>query len=264
MTHTWEQIKAGVEQVTTKISDHTDSQTLTTLHQSLNQQVRTQLTPAKSTSPGETHSSLLALMHCCSELQMITTCNLANVFRSWQLTARKIHLRKALRQQAKITRAQKRRHLMHTARMAATASDQYTLFSHIRTLTPKAPRQHIRLRGNHGEILGPVEAADMIAHWLSTIYDVPIAADESCSQAFDWPFTDADLAFSLKQFSANKALATEYTPAVIWREFSHTLAPIITGFCQHWSRNTEKMAPSQWCQGELCLLTKPNKKTGHT
>jgi len=41
-----------------------------------------------------------------------------------------------------------------------------------------------------------------------------------CVQAFDWPFTADDLALSFRQFSAAKALATEYVPAVVWKEIS--------------------------------------------
>ena len=116
---------------------------------------------------------------------------------------------------------------MQTARMAASASDQYTLFAHIRAITPKVPRQYIRLRGTNGELLGPAEAADMIEHWLQQIYDVPCEDYTSCVQAFNWPFTPMELELSFRRFSASKALANEYVPAVIWKDHSSEMATLV-------------------------------------
>lgn len=167
-----------------------------------------------------------------------------------------------MRIHSKQRRKEQRQQLMQTARCAANANDQYTLFSHIRRITPKMPRTNIRLRGQQGQLLEPVEAAQLIADWLTSTYQ---EADfhPTIHEQPSWIFDSQDLYDCFRDFEGNKALAPDFLPSILWRSNAHVLADAIHEFVPHWLRHSATTTAELWGKGVLRFLCKPKKKCDH-
>lgn len=91
-----------------------------------------------------------------------THVDLQQVFKSWMHATKRQILKK---QMDKVTRANKklkRQELFQQAHEASQAHDTRRFFGIIRKLSPKVPRKQIHLRGSHGDLLGPEQAADQL------------------------------------------------------------------------------------------------------
>lgn len=130
---------------------------------------------------------------------------------SWKHVIKQQQACCSMRQHSKLRRKDQRQQLMQTARQAANANDQYTLFSHIRRITPKMPRKHIRLRDQHGQLLKLMEAAQSIANWLTNLYNDPHSIP-SIDPSPQWLFDAQDLYCSFHEFEGTKALDPEFLP----------------------------------------------------
>ena len=151
---------------------------------------------------------------------------------------------------------------MQAARCAANANDQYTLFSHIRRITPKMPRKNIRLRGPQGQLLEPKEAAQVIADWLATTYQDSNVTPVTQAQP-DWIFDSQDLYDCFRGFENNKALAPDFLPSILWRSNASAFAEVIHELVPHWLRHSAENTAKLWGQGVLHFLCKPKKKCDH-
>ena len=241
-----------------------DVQHLDAFHSDLTHKVRELVLPIRSEARQETQfHGFQELLHTKKELHRITVCSTANIFRSWSLILRINKARSRIRQHRQHQRRDRRRQLMHQAKLAADAKDQYALFSHIRRITPKVPRRHIRLRGPDGQLLGPSEAADAIEQWLFSIYhDSDASQSATLLQAYEWPFDWTDLYRCCRQFENTKALNPDFIPCLLWNAFAYDLAVFVDNCARNWSQRQPPQAPSLWRRGTLYLLSKPQKKGG--
>ena len=187
-----------------------------TLHHVLNDQVGPMVSkPSMEQGPDYTLNGFQQFLHCGQALRSFTTCDLRSIFHSWHLVIKQQQARCSMRHHPKARRKDQRQQLMHTARQAANANDQHALFSHIRRITPKMPRMHIRLRGQQGQLLEPMEAAQSIADWLTNLYHDP-TSNSLVDPTPHWPYDAQDLYHSFHAFEGTKALDPDFLPSILW------------------------------------------------
>ena len=260
---TWTAVNETVARHLDHVYENSSPPSLNELHATLNDKVHPMVATSSHRPRQETHLNGFHLfLSCRQKLQTITCRSLAMIFQSWNLVTLQHKARLQIRQHSELQRKAKRQHLMQTARSAADAKDQYTLFAHIRRITPKVPKVNIRLRGTDGQLLGPDEAAQMIADWLQHLYSDPTNTDHT-SQAYSWPLDVADLHHGFHQFEINKALDPEFLPSIFWKHHANAVSCMIHDLAQQWCRQAPHFAPDLWSRGTLCFLSKPNKKTDH-
>ena len=130
---------------------------------------------------------------------------------------------------------------------------------HIRRITPKMPRMHIRLRGPQGQLLDPMEAAHSIAEWLIQLYHDP-HSNSTVDPSPQWPFDAQDLYHSFHDFEGTKALDPEFLPSILWHYNARDFAEAVHHCIPHWLRSTPSMTGELWGRGTLHFLCKPKKK----
>ena len=248
------------------IVQHLDSSTaqtpygLSTLHQVLNDQVGPMVNKLPVVQrPAHTLNGFQQFLHCRQALCSFTSCDLKSLFHSWQLVIKQQQARRTMRHHSKARRKDQRQQLMATARQAANANDQFALFSHIRRITPKMPRMHIRLRGQEGQLLDPKEAAQAIADWLTQLYNDP-NNNSSVDPFPHWSFDEQDLCRSFLEFEGTKALDPEFLPSILWHHNAREFAEAIHSSIPHWLRSTPSLTGELWGKGTLHFLCKPKKK----
>ena len=243
---TWHTINETVAEHLDQIQMTSPPPSLADFHEGLTHKVHPLVvSPEAPTRPDTTLNGFHLFLDCRRKLADLKCCTLTSIFQSWVLVTKQHKARQQLRQHSKILRKAKRQHLMQTARQAANANDQYTLFNHIRRITPKVPRVHIRLRGPQGQLLGPEEAAQMIADWLQNLYSNPAFTD-TASQAFSWPLDVADLHHGFHQFEINKALDPDFIPSIFWKQHAGSMSCLIHDLAQHWCRQPPHYPPDLW------------------
>ena len=233
---------------------------LSTLHHQLNDQVGPMVSkPSMDQRPDYILNGFQQFLHCGQALRSFTTCDLKSIFHSWYHVIKQQQARCSMRHHSKARRKDQRRQLMHTARQAANANDQYALFSHIRRITPKMPRMHIRLRGQQGQLLEPMEAAQSIADWLTHLYH-----DSTPSSTVDptphWPFDAQDLYHCFHAFEGTKALDPAFLPSILWHHNAGIFADTVHSCIPHWLRSSPSSTGELWGKGTLHFLCKPKKK----
>ena len=262
---TWDSIQQTVVQHLEETTPDLDVNDFATFHSDLTDKVRALVSPSLFSRPDHTLNGFQALLCHKRQLHALNQCTIATVFQSWKLL---VHIRKdrmLLRQHSNLRRKERRQALMRQARLAANARDQYTLFAHIRRITPKTPRRQFRLRGPQGELLSPSEAADSIAEWLHATYN---DAESFCTstpiQAYEWPFDRMALFRNFRTFDNNKALDPDFIPSLLWKQFADDFATFMHQCASQWSQLQPPKVPSLWSRGTLFLLNKPNKKSDTT
>ena len=213
---TWIHINEIIVQHLDSADRHTPPP-LDLFHQELNAKVEPLVSRSSSKCRPEPNlNGFTEFLQCGQALLSYTTKDLATFFQCWKLVIRQQKARHLMRVHSKEKRKDQRRQLMQAARSAANANDQYTLFSHIRRITPKMPRTNIRLRGPHGQLLEPQEAAQVIADWLAVTYQDPHVTTVMKDHP-DWIFDSQDLYDSFRSFESNKALAPDFLPSILWK-----------------------------------------------
>ena len=262
---TWDTIQQTMVQHLDETTDALDVHDFAKFHSDLTDKVRALVSPYSPQRPDVTLNGFQALLCHKRQLHALTQRTISNVFQSWKLL---VHIRQdrlLLRQHSNLQRKERRQNLMSQARLAANARDQYTLFAHIRRITPKTPRRQFRLRGPQGELLSPSEAADSIAAWLfSTYNDADASHSPPPMQAYEWPFDQMALSRNFRRFDNNKALDPDFIPSLLWKQFADVFATLTDHWARHWCQQTPPTLPPLWGRGTLFLLPKPNKPTNTT
>ena len=164
-----------------------------------------------------------------------------------------------MNQTAKAARKRRLQEIYERANAAERAHDSFRFHQAIRELAPKQPFTRILLRSDTGDLLGPTDSADALQTWYQQLYDAPDTV--TTTTAFEWPFTEQDLANSLNAIPAFKALDPKFAPAPIWKQASTTIAEFLhPHFVQCAAQGT---LPKCWSRGTLALLNKPGKRGHH-
>ena len=258
----WQAMQAHVaEHFTTVITDP-NCLTMEDYHGHLSTSLQTELHNAVLPKEGGAISlnGLEHLMTCLKKIKSLNNPSLCNLFLSWKLLTQCGKARQVMKLHSKMRRKQKRQDLMHHAREAANANDQYQLFWHIRALCPKTPRKLVRLRDQQGQILGPEGAAQSIADWLHELYSDPFHSSPTATQVQTWPFSIEEITESFQSFEPVKALDHPYASALFWKQNAVDCSIALQSMAMHWCSQEMGSLPVQWSQGTVVFIPKPHKK----
>ena len=181
--------------------------------------------------------------------------DLQTCFDVWRMSLLHDKLKMQIRQNSKKARKDKVQQVMHQAKEAEQAKDQYTFYQCIRQLAPKQPYKRIMMRGDNGELLSPAASADQLAAWIKELYAGPDLPPPSIDQM--WPLTEEELTSAFRHFSNTKALSPEYIPATVWKANADSAAACIHQFAM--TTYHKQPTPEQWSEGNLVFLAKPGK-----
>eukprot|EP00434_Breviolum_minutum_P009332 symbB.v1.2.008225.t1/scaffold497.1/size195672/7 len=116
----------------------------------------------------------------------------------------------------------KRQELFRQAHEASQAHDTRRFFGIIRKLSPRVPRKQIHLRGSHGDLLGPDEAATHLRDWY-------------------------------------QAVSPHFAPAPLWRSIRQVMTEKLQELGQHCVQ--QSAVPREWGRSTIIFLGKPGKST---
>ena len=192
-------------------------------------------------------------------LRLIQSTALPGVFQAWFHVFQRSRARREMSEASKFSRRHRLDQVFNAAAQAEQAKDHFTLFQHIRSLSPKQPMKRIMLRSGQGELLGPEDSANWLQKWYQDLYSDGSLATSILS--FEWPFTQTALAQGLQTLPSNKALAPAYAPAPFWKYGAEPIAQFLDPMLHSCSSN--KQFPASWGVGHVAMLIKPGKRGQH-
>ncbi|CAE7626253.1 unnamed protein product, partial [Symbiodinium necroappetens] len=187
---------------------------------------------------------------------------IAYAFEAFRRHAAFQRCQKALRQRGRERRRALVQDILQEAEQAASTGDMHAFYRHVRRLAPKAPREHIQIRGPDNTILDPAQEFQQIYEYFTHLYQ---QGPDTCNTTYvlqhDYNITDTEILTSLKQQKAGKAVPQGKVPPDVWKRCAHLLLPHVSGlFQQHLSAGAIDL-PTDWRDGWLHLLPKPHKPT---
>ncbi|OLQ02114.1 LINE-1 retrotransposable element ORF2 protein [Symbiodinium microadriaticum] len=187
---------------------------------------------------------------------------IAYAFEAFRRHAAFQRCQKALRQRGRERRRALVQDILQEAEQAASQGDMHALYRHVRRLAPKAPRERIQIRGPDNTILDPAQEFQQIYEYFTHLYQQgPDTYSTTYVLQQDYNITDTEILSSLKQQKAGKAVPQGKVPPDVWKRYAHSLLPHVSRlFQQHLSAGAIDL-PTDWRDGWLHLLPKPNKPT---
>ena len=168
---------------------------------------------------------------------------------------------KALRQRGRERRKAVIHEVLQAAEDAAKVGDMHALYQHVRRLAPKAPRERIQIRGPDNSILDPRQEFEAILKYFTKLYSQGPANAAVYHLSHDYNITDDEILYSLKQQTAGKAVPKDKVPPDVWKRCATILLPYVQMLFRQHLRAGAIALPTDWRDGWLHLLPKPNKPT---
>eukprot|EP00435_Cladocopium_sp_Y103_P006516 s971_g2.t1 len=163
-----------------------------------------------------------------------TVCNVQSVFAAWFHLSRFNALRKQHHRHAIQVRKLRFHEAIQSAQSAADCHDTFKLYQIIHSFSPKIPRKRIQLRNTNGQLASPIEELAILKHHVHEVWKGPAEFPTTDPGIHELPFTEQELAKSLREIPATKAVARPCAPGIIWSAHADLLAPQLYQILQRW------------------------------
>ena len=148
--------------------------------------------------------------------------------------------------------------VLQEAAKAASAGDMHALYSP----HPAHRTENIQIRGPDNEILAPQQEYEHIYQYCNELYSQgPCNRDVEYQLQQDYAITDAEILSSLNQQTSGKAVPKGKGATGCLEALRGNPPATHTGLCQRHLAAGKIRLPSDWRDGWLHLLPKPNRPT---
>eukprot|EP00439_Symbiodinium_sp_Y106_P015710 s4860_g2.t1 len=148
------------------------------------------------------------------------------ILQQWRNATLFMQASRALKEQSRLLKQAAFQAKLQAAEEAATAGDQRTLHSIVRSLTPSHRKLFSRLRNSEGQLLSKAEEARALADQGRATYalfpDLPIAGPLTQELLV----TDGEITDQFRAVKAGKAVPSHIAPAGMWKLCSACLGPL--------------------------------------
>ena len=182
------------------------------------------------------------------------------ILQQWRNATLFMQASRALKEQSRLLKQAAFQAKLQAAEEAATAGDQRTLHSIVRSLTPSHRKLFSRLRNSEGQLLSKAEEARALADQGRATYalfpDLPIAGPLTQELLV----TDGEITDQFRAVKADKAVPSHIAPAGMWKLCSACLGPLFgEAFRYHFRAGNSGSLHGDLTDATMAMLPKPNK-----
>ena len=182
-----------------------------------------------------------------------------NIFLAWSHVTRFQVLRRQHRRFAWQARQHRFEQVIADAQSAADRHDSHRLFQTINKYAPKQPRRRMQLRNAQGCIASPVEELAILSAFVHKVWNGPHDLPHPISPWTGNPLTEQDVYRALRAIPPTKAVASPFTPGLIWSSHAELLAPFVHEALDQWWSTEHAFIPDCWRDSWMLLIPKPSK-----
>ena len=178
---------------------------------------------------------------------------------AWKHLSSYLRLHKVFRKRGRERKRELFSQTLEGVAQAEQSGDKQSLYSAIRKLAPKAPKQKTQVKGSKGQLLNiEKENQEFLTYCRELFAPVTCQLPDAPMDGESQPFTQEELAKAMKSLSAKKSVPPRAVSMILWKIGAEVVLPALSDICQEIWDNVSQ-SPALWADFWLVWPPTPGK-----